>query len=52
VSEALYLYDPDGNSVELYWEIVRRSNGRAPDGGLVMFTRALDLDARLKDQPR
>jgi hypothetical protein len=31
---------------------VRRSNGRAPDGGLAMFTRALDLDARLKDQPR
>jgi len=40
----------DDNGVELYWDR-RASNGRvAADGGLNMFTRALDLDALLKEQ--
>jgi catechol 2,3-dioxygenase len=52
VSEALYLRDPDGNGVELYWDRPQEQWPRTPDGGLAMFTRALDLDARLKDQPR
>ena len=29
VNEVLYLRDPDGNGVELCWDIVRRNNGRA-----------------------
>jgi catechol 2,3-dioxygenase len=52
VSEALYLRDPDGNGVELYWDRPREKWPRAADGGLAMFTRALDLDALLKEVPR
>ncbi len=52
VSEALYLRDPDGNGVELYWDRPRELWPRTPDGGLAMFTRTLDLDALLNEQPR
>ncbi len=48
VSEALYLRDPDGNGVELYWDRPKEQWPRTPDGGLAMFTHALDLDALLK----
>jgi catechol 2,3-dioxygenase len=48
VSEALYLRDPDGNGVELYWDRPQEQWPRKPDGGLAMFTRPLDLDALLK----
>jgi len=44
VSEALYLQDPDGNGVELYWDRPAESWPHTPDGGLAMFTRPLDLD--------
>jgi catechol 2,3-dioxygenase len=50
VSEALYLRDPDGNGVELYWDHPKEQWPRTPDGGLAMFTRALDLDALLKEK--
>lgn len=43
VSEALYLSDPDGNGVELYWDRPAGQWPRAADGTLAMFTRALDL---------
>ena len=52
VSEGLYLRDPDGNGVELYWDRPKEQWPRTPDGGLAMFTRALDLDALLNEQPR
>jgi catechol 2,3-dioxygenase len=52
VSEALYLRDPDGNGVELYWDRPQEQWPRTPDGGLAMFTRALNLDALLTEQPR
>ena len=45
VSEALYLRDPDGNGVELYWDRPMEAWPRADDGGLAMFTRPLDLEA-------
>lgn len=47
VSEALYLRDPDDNGVELYWDRPHELWPRAADGGLAMFTRALDLDGLL-----
>lgn len=50
VSEALYLRDPDGNGVELCWDRPQGQWPRTPDGGLNMFTRALDLSALLKVQ--
>jgi catechol 2,3-dioxygenase len=49
VSEALYLRDPDGNGVELYWDRPRESWPRTPAGELAMFTRRLDLDGLLKE---
>jgi catechol 2,3-dioxygenase len=49
VSEALYLRDPDGNGVELYWDRPKELWPRTPDGGLAMFTHALDLDALLRE---
>ncbi len=49
VSEALYLRDPDGNGVELYWDRPRERWPKGPDGGISMFTRRLDLDALLAE---
>jgi catechol 2,3-dioxygenase len=44
VSEALYLSDPDGNGVELYWDRPAEEWPRSPDGeGLAMVTAPLDL---------
>jgi catechol 2,3-dioxygenase len=47
VSEALYLRDPDNNGVELYWDRPQEDWPRTPDGGLVMYTKPLDLDSLL-----
>jgi catechol 2,3-dioxygenase len=44
VSEALYLRDPDGNGVELYWDRPKDEWPRDAEGGIAMFTRALNLD--------
>jgi catechol 2,3-dioxygenase len=45
VSEALYLRDPDGNGIELYWDRPRPEWPRGSDGTLQMTTQPLDLDA-------
>lgn len=45
VSEALYLRDPDGNGVELYWDRPQTEWPRDTDGRLAMGTRRLDLAA-------
>jgi catechol 2,3-dioxygenase len=45
VSEALYLRDPDGNGVELYWDRPREEWPRAADGSLRMVIDPLDLEA-------
>lgn len=47
VSEAVYLKDPDGNGVELYWDRPKESWPRKADGSLAMFTAPLDLDRLL-----
>jgi len=49
VSEALYLRDPDGNGVELYWDRPRDQWPRSPQGGVAMYTRRLDLDGLLAE---
>lgn len=46
VSEALYLRDPDGNGVELYWDRPQEEWPRK-NGELAMVTRPLDLKALL-----
>jgi catechol 2,3-dioxygenase len=48
VSEALYLRDPDGNGVELYWDRPAEEWPRTADGGLAMYTHRLDLDDLLR----
>jgi catechol 2,3-dioxygenase len=49
VSEAIYLRDPDSNGVELYWDRPESEWPRSADGGLAMFTHALNLDELLKE---
>ena len=49
VSHALYLSDPDGNGVELYWDRPTDQWPRDADGELVMVTRPLDLHALLAE---
>ncbi len=43
VSEALYLDDPEGNGVELYWDRPREVWPRDAGGRFEMFTAPLDL---------
>jgi catechol 2,3-dioxygenase len=49
VSEALYLDDPDGNGVELYWDKPKEQWPSKPDGSLEMYTRQLDLQDLLAE---
>jgi catechol 2,3-dioxygenase len=49
VSEALYLDDPDGNGVELYWDRPKEQWPHHADGSLEMYTKPLDLDSLLKE---
>jgi catechol 2,3-dioxygenase len=51
VSEALYLRDPDGNGVELYWDRPKEQWPRDREGGLQMYTRPLDLRGLLEETP-
>jgi catechol 2,3-dioxygenase len=51
VSEAIYLRDPDGNGVELYWDRPRTQWPYDENGGLAMHTRPLNLAALLKEFP-
>jgi len=50
VSEALYLRDPDGNGVELYWDRPEAEWPRDDHGQLAMFTRPLDTRALLSEK--
>ena len=43
VSEALYLDDPEGNGVELYWDRPQEAWPMAADGTVAMYTAPLDL---------
>jgi catechol 2,3-dioxygenase len=49
VSEALYLRDPDGNGVELYWDRPEAQWPRNTDGTLAMRTDRLDLKSLLAE---
>src|SRR5438093_3434550 len=44
VSEALYLNDPDGNGVELYWDRPKEEWPKTPDGKPAMFVHPLNLE--------
>jgi len=49
VSEALYLRDPDGNGVELYWDRPKEQWPRTSSGELDMGTEQLDVRNLLKE---
>lgn len=51
VSEALYLRDPDGNGVELYWDRPPEQWPRTTQGEIEMFTHPLDLNDLLQETP-
>ncbi|MFE1598525.1 VOC family protein [Methylobacterium sp. ID0610] len=52
VSQALYLDDPDGNGLELYWDRPEAEWPRDAEGHLRMTTRRLDLAALRALSPR
>jgi catechol 2,3-dioxygenase len=47
VSEAIYLRDPDGNGVDLYWDRPKEQWPLDDNGELTMFTQRLDLEGLL-----
>ena len=49
VSEALYLDDPDGNGVELYWDKPKEQWPVDANGNLEMVTKRLDLEGLLRE---
>ena len=49
VSEALYLNDPDGNGVELYWDRPRELWPINEDGSIQMTTDPLDIHSLLSE---
>ena len=49
VSEALYLNDPDGNGVELYWDKPKEQWPQKADGSLEMYTKHLDIESLLTE---
>lgn len=49
VSEALYLNDPDGNGVELYWDRPKEEWPFDNEGNLQMVTEALNLEDLLSE---
>ena len=49
VSEALYLRDPDGNGIELYWDRPENDWPRTEDGSVAMFSAPLDVEGLLAE---
>ena len=52
VCESVYLEDPDGNGVELYWDRPRSSWPRTIDGRLALIDMPLELHELLADDIR
>ena len=49
VSEALYLRDPDGIGIELYWDRPQEDWPRDEDGAVTMYSRPLDIQALMAE---
>jgi catechol 2,3-dioxygenase len=49
VSESIYLTDPDGNGIELYYDIPKSKWKYNADGSILMTTMHLDLNKLLED---
>ena len=50
VSEAIYLHDPDGNGIELYWDRPRDEWPVDTDGRYAMVVEPLDLEGLLAEE--
>ena len=50
VSEAIYLRDPDGNGVEIYWDKPQSEWPRTANGELAMVSQPLNLDDLLPEK--
>jgi catechol 2,3-dioxygenase len=50
VSEAVYLNDPDGNGVELYWDRPVEDWPKQTDGSIEMYTHRLDLQLLINSE--
>ena len=48
VSQALYMDDPDGNGVELYWDRPESEWPRNEEGNLQMVSDPLDMEGLLQ----
>jgi catechol 2,3-dioxygenase len=48
-NEAVYLTDPDGNGLELYWDRPRAEWPRTPAGAFALVNLPLDVDQLLDD---
>ena len=49
VSEAIYLNDPDGNGVELYYDRPKTEWPKNENGSLDMFTKSLHIESLLEE---
>ena len=49
VSESLYVDDPDGNGVELYWDRPKELWNYNADGSIEIFAKPIDLQNLLKE---
>jgi catechol 2,3-dioxygenase len=49
ITGAIYLDDPDGNGVELYWDRPREQWPLDEKGNLTMFTKRLDFDSLMAE---
>ncbi len=49
VSEAIYMNDPDGNGVELYWDKPKEQWPFDPQGNIAMVTEALNVNGLLRE---
>ena len=49
VAEAIYLNDPDGNGLELYWDKPKEKWPFKSDGSIDMYTKHLNLDDLLSE---
>lgn len=48
VSEAIYLTDPDGNGIELYYDRPKEEWGKDKSGAIDMTTKYLDIEELLR----
>lgn len=49
VSEAIYMDDPDGNGVELYWDRPKEQWPLDENGNIEMYTISLDIEGLLNE---